>query len=966
MDVFNKLKSAVSNVLPGNPLSRDFEIYNQVSSVGPGLLWKVYAAVKRSTKEEASVFLFEKKVVERYAKRDREVITTLLRSGVQQLTKLRHPKILAVIHPLEESREALAFATEPVFASLANVLGEMTHVTPVPKELQEFQLYDVEIKHGILQVAEGIGFLHSGAKMMHRNLCPQSVVLTKQGCWKLAGCEFCVQSTDPQSQDPPFPFFEWRTDMAPITQINLDYMAPEYVLTMCCGTASDMFSLGLLIYAMYAKGKPLFECSGELSTFKKNAEELRHMRASQLGPVPDDLREHVKLLLNTEPTVRPDAAQFTKVPFFEDMGCVTLQYIDTLFQRENIEKSNFFKGLPKVIAKLPKRVSLQRILPALFKEAVNPDMVPFLLPSILLVAEQSSDTEYKQLILPHLVPLFKLQEPVQVVLIFMQNMSLLLSKTPTSDIQAQVLPMIFRALEADSPQIQELCLSITPTFADLIEYPTLKNSLVPRIKKLCLGTSVLTVRVNCLLCIGQLMDHMDKWYVLDEILPFLHKIPTREPAVLMSILGIHKVAFEGSKLGITKDTLASKVLPFLIPIATDSNLNLAQFNAFMTVIRDMLGKMESEHRTKLEQLDQMKQEQRSLEITRITGQDGELGAGDLNSNAGKNPTMMDKFLSGFGLAGLMSSPAQRGGSPGSQSPVSSPSGAGSGAATPTSTPSSSAASVIPLPKKTNLTLEEKQRLAQQQEQQQRLKSQASLTPGQTSTGKTITAATPKSGTKDLTSTLMESNMNAMKSMGMGQTSNAQSSFSSGGTWNSGPTWSSGNSSMGMGGGGSGMGMGGGFTGSGFGSGGMSPMGGASPARMGVSNQQQPKVDMSAFDSLMQKPQKPSMIQMTNTSGGVRPMGSNMSPMGANMGINPAPMGMMGMNAGGMGPMGMRPQFMGGPPQQPLGFPQGGGMYGQPMGMASPAQNAGFGGQMLSPTSTSSAKPSANSLDDLFG
>ena len=50
-------------------------------------------------------------------------------------------------------REALAFATEPVFASLANVLGDHTNVpTPVPSEITEFKLFDVEIKHGIIQV----------------------------------------------------------------------------------------------------------------------------------------------------------------------------------------------------------------------------------------------------------------------------------------------------------------------------------------------------------------------------------------------------------------------------------------------------------------------------------------------------------------------------------------------------------------------------------------------------------------------------------------------------------------------------------------------------------------------------------------------------------------------------------------------------------------------------------------------
>ena len=54
--------------------------------------------------QEASVFLFEKKSIERYSRHDRDAIMETLRCGVQQLTKLRHPKILAVIQPLEESR----------------------------------------------------------------------------------------------------------------------------------------------------------------------------------------------------------------------------------------------------------------------------------------------------------------------------------------------------------------------------------------------------------------------------------------------------------------------------------------------------------------------------------------------------------------------------------------------------------------------------------------------------------------------------------------------------------------------------------------------------------------------------------------------------------------------------------------------------------------------------------------------
>lgn len=48
----SKLKSTVSEVLPGNPLSSDYEIQDrEVGSAGPGLVWKIYRANKKTTKE---------------------------------------------------------------------------------------------------------------------------------------------------------------------------------------------------------------------------------------------------------------------------------------------------------------------------------------------------------------------------------------------------------------------------------------------------------------------------------------------------------------------------------------------------------------------------------------------------------------------------------------------------------------------------------------------------------------------------------------------------------------------------------------------------------------------------------------------------------------------------------------------------------------------------------------------------
>lgn len=76
-----------------------------------------------------------------------------------------------------------------------------------------------------------------------------------------------------------------------------------------------------------------------------------------------------------------------------------------------------------------------------------------------------------------------------------------------------------------------------------------------------------------------MLELLDRWFVLDEVLPMLRDIPAAsrsEPAVLMAILGVHQVALEHKKLGIPRDTLATKILPFLVPLAVENALNLQQ------------------------------------------------------------------------------------------------------------------------------------------------------------------------------------------------------------------------------------------------------------------------------------------------------------------------------------------------------------------------------------------------------
>jgi SCY1-like protein 2 len=133
--VLNKLRDRVSSTvyqvttnlstaLPGNALTREYDLIRHVASAGPHLIFKVFDAIKKSTKEDAALFVLDKKSLDqKFNKKDKELILDIIRKGVSQLTRLRHPSLLTVQHNLEESRDSIAFATEPVCQPFINTFN---------------------------------------------------------------------------------------------------------------------------------------------------------------------------------------------------------------------------------------------------------------------------------------------------------------------------------------------------------------------------------------------------------------------------------------------------------------------------------------------------------------------------------------------------------------------------------------------------------------------------------------------------------------------------------------------------------------------------------------------------------------------------------------------------------------------------------------------------------------------------
>lgn len=140
----------------------------------------------------------------------------------------------------------MAFVTEPILTSLANYLGNYANM-PSPTESQFPSLHEIEIKYGLMQLMEGLQFLHSDVKMIHRNICPESIIINNENCWKIFGFDYCCLLTaDPETgkisgnQQAAYV----QGNRVSLLQPLLEYAAPEWIIDTQQFCSSDVYSLG--------------------------------------------------------------------------------------------------------------------------------------------------------------------------------------------------------------------------------------------------------------------------------------------------------------------------------------------------------------------------------------------------------------------------------------------------------------------------------------------------------------------------------------------------------------------------------------------------------------------------------------------------------------------------------------------------------------------------------------------------
>ncbi|TRY61045.1 hypothetical protein TCAL_08271, partial [Tigriopus californicus] len=630
-----------SRLLENNPILQHFEVNRCYASGGPEGIWKIYEARRKLDGKEASVFVFDKKSVERlHRPKKKDQVTELLKVGLGHLQCYRHPRLLQVLHGPEESADALAFASETVIGSMANILstagssiddrsngsglmgsagqlsslgstgskeggsssnssavqqtnsfpggltrdsgsssspsitgggsgsgGAMPSITMLRVN---YSFIDVEHRYGLSQITDALTFLHVSCRYVHRNICPNSVYVSKTGTWKLAGLEFLEKLGEIDSKEVPCQ--AWTTKAPKIVQPDLNFVAPETQHKSVCSISSDMFSLGMLMIAVFNGGLSLIQANHSTNNYFKQAGTINEQVKNFLPKIPVGLQESVIRLVNVDTRQRPSTQLLSLMQYFSDPAVQALQFLDVISMKDPSQKAQFFRTtLSEVFPFIPRKLWFQHVWPILEQELRIQEVLAAVLEPVLFMVKECEEIEYSEIILPALSN----PKSIQASVTLLEKLPIILEKSTEDDLHELILPLLFHALDTKMSQIQQN------------------------------GGDVKIV-LAVLACISKILNKLDKPAIIDEVLPLLFEVKLHDVNVLVRVLEIYRMMLADKRYGLSVNLLATRVLPLLIPQMVNPTLHYDHF----VVVHEVLQEIHQRNKLKLDDAPKLPEWQR--------------------------------------------------------------------------------------------------------------------------------------------------------------------------------------------------------------------------------------------------------------------------------------------------------------------------------------------------------------------
>lgn len=354
--------------------------------------------------------------------------------------------------------------------------------------------------------------------------------------------------------------------------------------------AADMFSLGLLIIALYnSPHRSPLEFNGSTSSYKRafsssSSVPNKNNNFMSSQPLPRDVVNGVlDRLITRRPAQRLDAKEFQQAQYFDNILVSTIRFLDSLPAKTPNEKSQFMRGLPRILNQFPKSVLEKKILPALLDEMKDRELLTLILQNVFKIITMlpSGKRAFTEKAIPKLRETFlsgaaatapnakgAAQERDSLkeagLMVVLENIQVAADNTGGKEFKDEILPIINYALESPTHSLVDAALRTLPTVLPILDFSTTKNELFPVIATIFAKTSSMGIKIRGLealrtLCGGGSNDDqndyqsdgltgmieapkakasavsiLDKYTIQEKVVPLLRGIKTKEPAVMVS------------------------------------------------------------------------------------------------------------------------------------------------------------------------------------------------------------------------------------------------------------------------------------------------------------------------------------------------------------------------------------------------------------------------------------------------
>ena len=554
--------------------------------------WKIFKGTNKTTGDNISAFIFEKKILDKKSEKERDNILMCLRKEPETLIrgKNKHKNFLTIIEPIKEDNSSIGFITEYISYNLISWINDYH-----PSKL--------EIKYIIYQILSVVFFIHSEYHISHNNLNPENIFITEKNFIKITGFMFTtslIKDTNNNNNNNNLIFSKNIVKLI----CNLKYASPDLIINNEINNNSDNFLIGLISYYLLNEKNnynDLFVLNDNSYESYKNSYENTNIDKKVNNFTKDDyVKEFLKLLLQNNPEKRKNLSQIQNSKFFveseDNNKLVPLCLLSKMESTEISSNYELLKLLPNILNLYSKKEKEFLILPNLLYYLKVENLINPIVPALFLLSEQNNkDINFEEKIWPTFKKLFNMKKfPAATLYFTLKKMNFLINNLEKSEFNKYCIPLMSKALDCGVQKIQEVVLDELPNLLKNLDKNEFQNNIYNRLVKIVIQTNNKKIRKKIMNFFIYLTDYFDSYFINNNFLEDIEKIIKSETTI--SICKNAFILYEKIKLKVNDKSVRSKIIPSLLLMMCNGEISEDLFNQGERIIHSYIQKIKEKRK----------------------------------------------------------------------------------------------------------------------------------------------------------------------------------------------------------------------------------------------------------------------------------------------------------------------------------------------------------------------------------